>query len=77
MNYVFWDIESSGSRTTWDAIVEFGACLTDDRFKELDRFNFRCRLRPSVIPDIGALLVNKSSVEMLLPIVFVCVYLSL
>ena len=65
MNYVFWDIESSGSRTTWDAIVEFGACLTDDRFKELDRFNFRCRLRPSVIPDIGALLVNKSSVEML------------
>ena len=65
MNYIFWDIESSGSRTTWDAIVEFGACLTDDRFKELDRFNFRCRLKPTVIPDIGALLVNKSSVEML------------
>ena len=65
MNYIFWDIESSGSRTAWDAIVEFGAVLTDDRFKELDRFNIRCRLKPTVIPDIGALLVNKSSVQML------------
>ena len=44
MNLAIWDIESSSANTSWGSIIEVGGILVDPNFKELDRFNFRCRV---------------------------------
>jgi exodeoxyribonuclease-1 len=65
MNYAIWDIESSSANTSWGSIIEVGGILVDPNFKELDRFNFRCRLPEGEIPQAMALIVNKTSVDLL------------
>ena len=65
MNFVFYDLETTGRNATWDQILQVGAILVDSNFKEIDRFEERCRLRLGLIPEPGALIVNKTSVEML------------
>ena len=59
MAYVFYDVETTGTNTFFDQILQFAAIRTDDTLKELDRFNVRCRLLPHVIPSPRALLVTK------------------
>ena len=44
MNLAIWDIESSSSSVTFGSIIEVGGILVDQNFKEIDRFNLRCRL---------------------------------
>ena len=63
MNLAIWDIESSSANTSWGSIIEVGGILVDPNFKELDRFNFRCRLPEGEIPQAMALIVNKTSVD--------------
>ena len=65
MNIVIWDIETDSSNTFYGTIIEIGAILMNDNFQELDKLNIRCRLPEGVIPQCGALLVNKSNVSML------------
>ena len=65
MNYVFYDLETTGRNNTWDQIIQVGAILVDSDFNEIDRFEERCRLKSGVIPEPGALIVNKTSIEML------------
>jgi exodeoxyribonuclease I len=65
MNLAIWDIESSSASTSWGSIIEVGGILVDQNFKELDRFNFRCRLPEGEIPQAMALIVNKTSVDLL------------
>jgi exodeoxyribonuclease I len=65
MNLVIWDIESSSANTSWGSIIEVGGILVDPNFKELDRFNFRCRLPEGEVPQAMALIVNKTSVDLL------------
>ena len=65
MNLAIWDIESSSANTSWGSIIEVGGILVDSNFKELDRFNFRCRLPEGEIPQAMALIVNKTSVDLL------------
>ncbi len=65
MNLAIWDIESSSASTSWGSIIEVGGILVDPNFKELDRFNFRCRLPEGEIPQAMALIVNKTSVNLL------------
>ena len=65
MNLAIWDIESSSANTSWGSIIEVGGILVDPNFKELDRFNFRCRLPEGEIPQAMALIVNKTSVDLL------------
>ena len=65
MNFVFYDLETTGRNATWDQILQIGAILVDSDFQEIDRFEERCRLRQGLIPEPGALIVNKTSVEML------------
>src|SRR5262249_18125599 len=36
-------------------ILQFAGILTDDEFRELDRFEIRCRLLPHIVPAPGAL----------------------
>ncbi len=65
MNLAIWDIESSSSSTTWGSIIEVGGILVDQNFNELDRFNLRCRLPDGEVPQAMALIVNKTSVDLL------------
>ena len=65
MNLAIWDIESSSANTSWGSIIEVGGILVDPNFKELDRFNFRSRLPEGEIPQAMALIVNKTSVDLL------------
>ena len=65
MNLAIWDIESSSSSTDFGSIIEIGGILLDQNFKEKDRFNLRCRLPEGEIPQCMALIVNKTSVDLL------------
>ena len=65
MNLAIWDIESSSASTDFGSIIEIGGILLDQNFKEKDRFNLRCRLPEGEIPQAMALIVNKSSVDLL------------
>ena len=37
MSYVVWDIETDSAQTDWATIIELGAILLDDNFKEKER----------------------------------------
>ena len=63
MSFVFYDIETHGTNTTFDQILQFGAINTDHELKELDRFEIRCRLLPYVVPSPGAMRVTDVTVE--------------
>ena len=65
MNLAIWDIESSSTSTDFGSIIEIGGILLDQNFKEKDRFNLRCRLPEGEIPQAMALIVNKTSVDLL------------
>ena len=65
MNLAIWDIESSNANTDFGSIIEVGGILIDENFKEKDRFNLRCRLPEGEIPQCMALIVNKTSVDLL------------
>jgi exodeoxyribonuclease-1 len=65
MPFIFYDTETTGIDTTFDQILQFAAILTDDALSELDRFNYRCRLQPHVIPAPGALLATRVTPAML------------
>ena len=65
MNLAIWDIESSSAITDWASIIEIGGLLVDENFKEIDRFNLRCRLPEGVIPQARALIVNKTTISQL------------
>ena len=65
MNLAIWDIESSSASTDFGSIIEIGGILLDQDFKEKDRFNLRCRLPEGEIPQAMALIVNKTSVDLL------------
>ena len=65
MNLAIWDIESSNANTNFGSIIEVGGILVDENFKEKDRFNLRCRLPEGEIPQCMALIVNRTSVELL------------
>ena len=65
MNLAIWDIESSSSSTDFGSIIEIGGILVDENFIEKDRFNLRCRIPEGDIPQAMALIVNKTSVDLL------------
>ena len=50
MNYVVWDIETDSAQTDWATIIEIGGILLDENFKELERFQARCRLPQDRVP---------------------------
>ena len=65
MNFVFYDLETSGRNAIWDQIIQIGAILVNENFEEVDRYESRCSLRPGLIPEPGALIVNKTTPLML------------
>ena len=63
MNLAIWDIESAGNEVSWSSILEIGGVLLNQDFKELDRFNFRCKLPEGEIPQAQALIINRTDFE--------------
>ena len=64
MNYVFYDFETSGRSSTWDQIIQVGAILVNDTLY-FRSFEARVPLKPGTVPEPGALLVNKTTPDML------------
>ena len=58
MSFVFYDTETTGTNTTFDQILQFGAIRTDDQLRELERFEIRCRVLPDVAVSPGAMRVT-------------------
>ncbi|MDP6559943.1 MAG: exonuclease domain-containing protein [Candidatus Binatia bacterium] len=65
MNFVFYDLETTGIDPAFDQFLQLGAILTDENVIELDRFEIRCRLMPHIVPSPKALLVNHTTPAML------------
>ncbi len=65
MSFVFYDTETTGTNTTFDQILQFGAVKTDHDLRELERFEIRCRLLPNVVPSPGAMRLTGVTVDQL------------
>ena len=65
MNYVVWDSETDIAQTDWATMLEVGAILLDNNFKEIERFEARCRLPKDRVPTATALCINKPNVDLL------------
>lgn len=63
MSFVFYDTETTGTHTSFDQILQFGAIRTDANLNELERFEIRCRLDSHVVPSPGALRVTGMTVD--------------
>ncbi|MEO6360749.1 MAG: exonuclease domain-containing protein [Sphingomicrobium sp.] len=63
MSFVFYDTETTGTHTSFDQILQFGAIRTDANLNELERFEIRCRLDSHVVPSAGALRVTGMTVD--------------
>jgi|APTNR8051073442_1049403.scaffolds.fasta_scaffold01657_14 exodeoxyribonuclease-1 len=55
MAIVFYDVETTGTNTSFDQILQFAAIRTDSELNELERFEARCRLQPHIIPALQAM----------------------
>ena len=68
-NLIFYDLETSGRGENhkktrngqWDQILQVGAILCDENLVERDRFEIKCNLNKTLIPNPSALLVNNLS----------------
>ncbi len=58
MNFVFYDLETTGISPAFDQPLQFAAIWTDENFVEKDRINIRCRLAPHILPSPQALMVT-------------------
>lgn len=58
MNFVFYDLETTGISPEFDQPLQFAAIWTDENFVEKDRVNLRCRLTPHILPSPHALMVT-------------------
>ena len=65
MNYVVWDIETDSAQLDWATMIEIGAILLDENFKEMERFSARCRMPQDRVPSATALCINKSNVDLI------------
>ena len=63
--HLFIDFETSDGRVNFGQVLQAGIVITDDKLKIKSKHELRCRLKPNVIPAIGASLVHRSSVNQL------------
>ena len=59
------DYETSDSRVNFGQVIQCGIVITDEKLKVKKKHELRCRLKPNVIPAIGASLVHRASVDQL------------
>ena len=58
MDFVFYDLETTGISPEFDQPLQFAAIWMDENFVEKDRINIRCRLVPHILPSPQALVVT-------------------
>ena len=49
MNYLFYDLETSGLCESFDQIFRYASITTDKDFNEIDRCEISIKLRPDVV----------------------------
>ena len=59
------DYETTCSRVNFLQIIQCGILIADEKLKIKSKHELRCRLKPNVIPAIGASLVHRASVDQL------------
>lgn len=62
MSFVIYDLETTGTSSRFDQILEFAAVQTDDSLEQLDVLETSSRLLPFVIPAPRALATNGLSI---------------
>ena len=61
--YLFYDLETSGTNPAFDQIFQFAGVKTDLSFNEIGRYEYRIKLRNDIIPEPGALIVNRLDIN--------------
>ena len=57
-DFVFYDLETTGTSPAYDQPLQFAAIRTDASLQELERVEFKCRLAPHILPAPHALVVT-------------------
>ena len=65
LNVLTVDYETSDSRVNYGQVLQAAIVVTDNKLNIKTTHDLRCRLKPSVIPSIGACLVHKIPVDIL------------
>ena len=63
--FVYLDYETSDSRVNYGSVVSAALIVTNEKLKVKSKHNLKCRLKPNVIPAIGASLVHRTSINQL------------
>ncbi len=58
MNFLFYDLETTGLKPSLHRIMQFAAILTDENLQELKRVNWLIKLNPEVLPNPWAILTT-------------------
>ena len=67
-DFVFYDLETTGTSPAYDQPLQFAAIRTDANLQELERVEFKCRLAPHILPAPYALVVTSvNPVELVNP----------
>ena len=61
--YLFYDLETSGTNPSFDQILQFAGVKTDLSFNEIERYEYRIKLRNDIVPEPGALIVNRLNID--------------
>ncbi len=65
MDFVFYDLETTGTSPAFDQPLQFAAIRTDEDLIERDRVDIRCRLAPHILPSPEAMVVTGVTPEQL------------
>ena len=65
MDFIFYDLETTGLSPAFDQPLQFAAIRTDKNLVEKDRVNIRCQLAPHILPSPQALVVTKVTPDQL------------
>ena len=64
MQFVFFDTETTSTNATFGQMLEFSAIVCDESLNETrGSLSVQSRLRPHIIPELGALLVTNKTIE--------------
>ena len=63
--FVYLDYETSDSRCNYGSVLQAALVVTDEKLKVKSNHELKCRLKPNVIPSIGASLVHRIPVAQL------------
>lgn len=58
MDFVFYDLETTGISSEYDQPLQFAAIITDEHFVERQRVNIRCCLAPHILPSPQAIILT-------------------